>query len=199
MIATANTIWRCTSTPARKMSRRVPLVRSSGLAWPIVRAIDSTITTAASQMMPKSMAPRESRLAGIPVSFIATKAKASESGIVIATATAERSDPRKRSSTITTIDTPSKSVRPTFVSVVSTRSVRSYAMRTFTPLGSVLALSSRMRVLTPARTSDGFSPRRISTIPSTELSLSVPRTGSAKPRMPDGGSAPISTDATSRT
>ena len=56
----------------------------------------STITTAQSTMMPKSIAPIESRFAGMCLRSRQMKAKSSDSGIVIATMSPARKSYRKK-------------------------------------------------------------------------------------------------------
>ena len=56
----------------------------------------STITTAPSTTMPKSSAPSDSRLAGMPFSFRQVAANSSENGMVSATMIAPRTFPRNR-------------------------------------------------------------------------------------------------------
>ena len=68
-------------------------------------------------MIPKSTAPRERRLAGMPVSFIMLKAKSIDTGIVVATTRAARTLPMKNIRTMMTMENPSNNVRET-VSIV---------------------------------------------------------------------------------
>ncbi len=66
------------------------------------RNMFSTITTAPSTMMPKSIAPMESRFAGTWRRSRQMNAKSSESGIVVATINPERTSYRKNISTTST-------------------------------------------------------------------------------------------------
>ena len=88
MMRTANVSGRATSTAACWTSRttRLPSDRFSDRC----RMMFSVMITAPSTMIPKSMAPRERRLAGIPLRSMKMKAKRSERGIVSATMTAAR-------------------------------------------------------------------------------------------------------------
>src|SRR2546428_631426 len=88
MIMTAKVSGRATSRAACCTSRttRGPVTLRS-LRW---RRMFSVMMTAPSTMIPKSMAPSESRLAGMPRRSMNTKAKSSESGIVSATMSADR-------------------------------------------------------------------------------------------------------------
>ena len=56
----------------------------------------STMISVASTMMPKSMAPREIRLADCPISTIIVKVKSRDSGIVSATMQRARANDRER-------------------------------------------------------------------------------------------------------
>ena len=76
-------------------------------------------------MMPKSIAPSESRFAGTLVKRMSTKANNSESGTVRATIRAERTLPRNSRSTSTTSPIPTNKVWETVARVACTSSVRS--------------------------------------------------------------------------
>ncbi len=89
------------------------------------RRIDSITTMAPSTMMPKSIAPSDSRLAGMCDSRMAMKAISRDRGITVATISALRGLPRKRIKTRMTRPMPSIMVRDTVASVVRTSSVRS--------------------------------------------------------------------------
>ncbi len=85
----------------------------------------STITTAPSTMMPKSMAPRLSRFALIvALAPCRVTANSIESGITSATMSAARRFPSSSSSTATTSAAPSNRLVRTVSSVASTSRVR---------------------------------------------------------------------------
>jgi len=85
----------------------------------------STTITAPSTMMPKSMAPRESRFAGIPRQVRPIKVASRESGIIKATMNAARKLPRKSRSTNVTSIAPSARFLKTVCKVVLMSQVRS--------------------------------------------------------------------------
>ncbi len=85
----------------------------------------SAMITAPSTMMPKSMAPTESRPMGMPVTYISSRATSSAKGMVRATRAAIEGRPRKSSSTSTTSVMPRITLCATVCSVLSTRNVRS--------------------------------------------------------------------------
>ena len=91
--------------------------------------IVSIITIAPSTRMPKSMAPRLSRLAGMPVRCIRMKATSREIGMVAATMSALFGLPRKMSRIPMTSSIPNRSVCSTVLRVVPTRFVRSMKVR----------------------------------------------------------------------
>ena len=74
----------------------------------------STTITAPSTMMPKSMAPSESKLAGIPLIFSPMNVASSDSGITTATIAAGRNRPRNRNST----SRPAARLPPRFLNTV---------------------------------------------------------------------------------
>ncbi len=113
MIMIEKKISRPTSCEDASVRRMIPAACSSGVASRYRRMMLSTITTAPSTMMPKSMAPRERRFAGIPVTFIMRNAKSMETGIVVATTSADRTLPIKNTKTTTTIVIPSHNVLAT--------------------------------------------------------------------------------------
>ena len=102
----------------------------------------STITTAPSTTMPKSSAPSESRLAGMPFRFRQVAANSRENGMVSATMIAPRTLPRNRNRMITTRMMPSVRLCSTVCVVKCTRSLRSIKGTTFTPVGRIRSLSS---------------------------------------------------------
>ena len=91
----------------------------------ILRNTFSTTITAPSTMIPKSIAPSDSRFAGIPLMVSPMNVAISESGISAATMVAERRFPRNRNSTSITSRAPSARFLNTVCSVVSISHVRS--------------------------------------------------------------------------
>ena len=89
------------------------------------RRMCCTITRLPSTMMPKSIAPRLRRFAGIPAKCMQTNAKSSDSGMVTAVSSAARTLPSISDSTRTTMISASVSVRVIVRSVLATSSVRS--------------------------------------------------------------------------
>ncbi len=85
----------------------------------------SAMITAPSTMMPKSIAPTESKPIGMPVTYINNSATSKAKGIVSATSAAIEGRPRKISNTSTTSVMPSSTLCPTVCNVLSTRNVRS--------------------------------------------------------------------------
>ncbi|MNK70526.1 hypothetical protein D3C87_899500 [compost metagenome] len=126
----------------------------------------SSITMAPSTIIPKSIAPKDNRLAGISVKCINIKAINNESGMVMATNRAPRQLPRKRISTRMTSTIPSSSVLDTVCRVLSTRLVRSRTTCILTSFGRILLLSSSTAAFTPANTLEGFSCFNSNTMPS---------------------------------
>ena len=122
MMSTANVSGRATSTAACWTSRttRCP----TGLRSARWRMMFSAMMTAPSTMMPKSIAPSESRLEGTPRRSMNTKANSSDSGIVSATMKAARTFHRKSESSTTTSAAPSIRFRRTVVTVRFTRTSR---------------------------------------------------------------------------
>ena len=85
----------------------------------------STTITAPSTMMPKSIAPSDSRLAGMPLMDRPMKVASNESGMMSATMAAARKLPRKTNNTTATSTAPSTRFLNTVVSVVLISHVRS--------------------------------------------------------------------------
>ena len=85
----------------------------------------STITTELSTIMPKSIAPRLSRLAAMPNRSMPENANSIDSGIARATISAARRLPRNANSTATTSRPPSNRFLRTVSMTWSTSSVRS--------------------------------------------------------------------------
>ena len=72
----------------------------------ISKAINSTIITAPSIMIPKSIAPRLIKLASTPKTYIKDKAKSKHKGITEATTSPERKLPKSNTTTKMTIRQP---------------------------------------------------------------------------------------------
>ncbi|MNS94999.1 hypothetical protein D3C72_1292370 [compost metagenome] len=85
----------------------------------------SSTTTEPSTRMPKSIAPKDSKLAGILKWCMKMKAISRASGIVSATMAAARGLPRYSSSTSATSSMPSPRVNPTVCRVASISELRS--------------------------------------------------------------------------
>ena len=105
----ANTTLKTFGRPSRRV------------ASPSRRAMFSAMMTAPSTMMPKSMAPIDSRPMGMLVKYISTRANSSEKGIVTATRAAMDGRPRNSNNTSTTSVMPSDTLCATVCSVLSTR------------------------------------------------------------------------------
>ncbi len=85
----------------------------------------STTITAPSTMMPKSIAPSDSRFAGMPRIVRPMKVASSDSGIIAATIADARRLPRNTNSTTVTSAAPSSRFVNTVRSVVPISQVRS--------------------------------------------------------------------------
>ena len=85
----------------------------------------STMITVASTMMPKSMAPIDSRLADSPLSTRTTTANSSAKGMVAETISALRRSPRNSHWIRNTRQTPITMLCSTVLVVTSTRTLRS--------------------------------------------------------------------------
>ena len=117
----------------RAVVRIIPaLLRLLNASMPISRACDesatnnaSTITTAPSMMMPKSMAPIDSRLALMPPRCRQMKAKSSAKGMTLATMTVHRQSRMKRNTTNVTSRMPSNTLCRTVCTLRRTKSSRS--------------------------------------------------------------------------
>ena len=125
MISIENSVGRPTSLVACRMSD----LRS--LSWmPSPRSASrcmmfSITITAPSTMMPKSMAPRLSRLAGTPMIFKPRKVASSDKGITTTTARLARRLERNRYSTSDTSSAPSTRFLNTVERVLPISQVRS--------------------------------------------------------------------------
>ena len=124
IIITANIICRCTSLEERIIILSILLLGFIP-ANAIFRIIASTITTDASIINPKSTAPKDNKLAGIPIMYIQIKAKNNENGIAIAVIRAERQFPNNIVKISKTTIIPSSNVVTTVCIVKSTNSVLS--------------------------------------------------------------------------
>ena len=125
IMVTAKNISLPTSCEAAKVSLMIPSFRSSAVAVLNLCTKCAAITQAPSTIIPKSIAPKERRFAGMPISFIRIKANNKENGMVKATTNADRKFPRKSTNTMMTIETPSNKVCETVSRVLSTNDVRS--------------------------------------------------------------------------
>ncbi|MNV23120.1 hypothetical protein D3C71_1141220 [compost metagenome] len=139
--------------------------RPSGSSSLFLRMV-SSITMAPSTIIPKSIAPKESKLAGIWVKCIRIKAINKDNGIVMATKSAPRQLPRKIIRTKITKIIPSRRVLETVCRVLSTKLVLSSTTCIFTSSGRIFSFSSCTVAFTPANTSEGFSFFNSRTIPS---------------------------------
>src|SRR5258705_333224 len=107
MINIEKNVGRPTSTVASSMTSRSAPLSALFLSSPSRRKTFSTTMTAPSTTMPKSIAPRERRLAGMPRQVSPMNVASSESGIRIATIAAARKLPRNSSNTKVTSIAPS--------------------------------------------------------------------------------------------
>ena len=118
-------VGRPTATVASRIASRRD-DRSRRMACPDKRRNTfSTTMTAPSTMIPKSIAPSERRLAGIPRSVRPMNVASSERGMITATIAAARTLPRNKSSTAPTSMAPSSKFLNTVFRVVSMSQVRS--------------------------------------------------------------------------
>lgn len=128
MISIENSVGRPTSTAASRIMCFLspsPSTLPPWLASDSLRNTFSTTITAPSTMMPKSIAPRDNRLAGMPTQVSPRKVASRASGIVIATITAARRLPRNSHSTIDTSNAPSSRLVNTVLKVLLISQVRS--------------------------------------------------------------------------
>ena len=105
MISSPNIVGLRTSTAASRTTSSIGRRRLS--PWAMCRTQFSTITTELSTTMPKSIAPRLSRLAAMPNRSMPEKANSIDSGMARATISAARRLPRNANSTATTSSPPS--------------------------------------------------------------------------------------------
>ena len=125
IISTEKNTGRSTSRAAASTILLTFCRERSRSAAPRRWAMFSAMITAPSTMMPKSIAPTESRPMGMPVTYINTSATSRAKGMVRATSAAIEGRPRNNSSTSTTSVIPITTLWPTVCSVLSTRNVRS--------------------------------------------------------------------------
>ena len=136
IITTEKKISLPTSCAESSVILIIPSSFSSWVAFIYLRIKCSAITQAPSTITPKSMAPRDSRLAGIPVNFIMRNANNIAKGIVAATTKAARKLPNTSTNKIITMDTPINTVSATVSKECSIKKLRSYKTRSLTPFGS---------------------------------------------------------------
>ena len=96
-----------------------------GAWWAIWRKIFSTMMTVPSTMMPRSMAPTDSRLADSPRITVIITASSSATGIVAATISAQRRSPRNTHWMRKISAMPNTRLCRTVRTVIATRSPRS--------------------------------------------------------------------------
>ena len=126
----------------------------------------STIITAPSMMMPKSMAPKLIRLASTPNKYIMASANNKLKGITEATTSPERKLPSSKTTTNTTIKQP-KTRFSTMVKVVRPiNSERSKKPLITTPSGRAVSISA-IRAFTRSIVPFPSAPLSIITCPST--------------------------------
>ena len=119
MMSMEKNVGRPTSAAAFRTRSRTLLRSVEWSCSESFRKMFSITITAPSTMMPKSIAPRESRLAGMPRHVRPMNVASSDSGIISATMNAARRLPRNSSSTNVTSIAPSARFLKTVCSVVS--------------------------------------------------------------------------------
>ncbi|MNS90619.1 hypothetical protein D3C72_1246760 [compost metagenome] len=121
MITIENTVGRPTSVVASRMALSRALLSwiCCSFSSPSRLKMFSTTITAPSTMMPKSIAPSDSRLAGMPTQVRPMKVESSASGITSATMAAARTLARNRYSTAITSSAPSTRLPNTVCRVLS--------------------------------------------------------------------------------
>ena len=102
-----------------------PKLANSAFFRVIWNAMYSTMITAPSIMIPKSMAPRLNKLASTPKMFIKVSAKSKQRGITEATTSPERQLPSNSTTTKTTIKQPKTKFSVTVNVVLPISSLRS--------------------------------------------------------------------------
>ena len=133
----------------------------------------STITTAPSIIIPKSIAPIDKRLALIPIARRQIKAKRSANGIMIDTITVVRQSAMKINTMKVTSRIPSARLCVTVLTARSTRFSRSYNDTIGKSSGKAFCWISLILSFKAAITSPGFSPFRMTTMPCTTSSSSM--------------------------
>ena len=125
MISIENSVGRPTSLAASMMTlRRSALVMASFLSDSRCMMFSITIT-APSTMMPKSIAPRLSKLAGTPMILRPRKVDSKASGMITTTARLARTLDRNKYNTSATSSAPSTRFLNTVVRVLLINQVRS--------------------------------------------------------------------------
>ena len=132
----------------------------------MIKTVLSTIITAPSTMIPKSMAPRLIRLAQTSKMFIRIKANKSDNGIVEATINPPRQFPSRMMSTKMTMSPPSSKLLVTVEVVSDISSLRSRNGFIDTPSGRDFSIWVILS-FTFSTTSLEFAPFSIITIPPT--------------------------------
>ncbi len=130
----------------------------------------STMITAPSTRIPKSIAPRLIRFAQTPNRFIMINEKSKASGMVEATNKPPRKLPKKTTRTKITISAPSERFSATVDVVLFISLLRSRKGSIFTPSGKDFWIKA-IRSFTSLITSFEFSPFNIITIPPTASPL----------------------------
>ncbi len=125
MINIENSVGLPTSIVASSMIFNRVRKSTSSRCSANLRNTFSTTITAPSTMMPKSIAPSDSRLAGIPIQVSPRKVPSSDNGIISATIVAARMLPRKISSTSATSIAPSTRLVNTVFKVLPISQLRS--------------------------------------------------------------------------
>ena len=126
----------------------------------------STIITAPSTIIPKSIAPKLIKFPLTPKAFIKITAKSMDNGITEATINPARRFPRNNISTNITINAPSNKFLVTVPIALSTNFPLSIKASATTPSGRVLLICSIFS-FTLSTTALEFSPLSISTNPQT--------------------------------
>ena len=125
MISIEKNVGRPTSDAAERMVESRVFRSAVGGSFDNRETMCSVTITAPSMMMPKSIAPNDSRLAGTPHRCRPRKVDSSASGIIAATISAARALYRNSHSTRNTSTAPSSRLLKTVFSVVETSHERS--------------------------------------------------------------------------
>ena len=113
----------------------VVILESSALFLVTLNAMNSTMITAPSMMMPKSMAPKLIKLASTPKMYISESANNKQSGITDATTNPDLKFPSNRTTTKITIKQPRMRFSVTVKVVLAISSLRSKKALIYTPSG----------------------------------------------------------------